>query len=547
MVTAHHRDAARIGAEVLQKGGNAVDAAVTSAFAIGVLLPVWSGIGGGGVMVVRLDEREGGAINFTMQAPALAGEDMYVLEEKRKINPVSRRFSFPAVRDNANTEGYTSIATPGALAGLCKALEKWGTIDLDQALQPAIELAEKGHLVGSTFVLELLDYSDVLTKHELSAKLFFPDNMPLKLGARLIQADYGKTLKKIAKEGKEVFYRGEIAELICHDIEKKGGFLRYEDMAQYEPVVYDSPLSISYHGFDISTVPGPCGGPTVLEILNILKNFDLSSMKPQDPDYLHILIEALKLSGVDRFTFLGDSAITGFPIEVLTTSDYGKSRAESINRNEAGQFEAGDPWRFSHLSKPENFPLPAGLSPDKGTTHISVVDKRRNAVSLTQTNQVFSGVLNPGVGVMMNSGMGWFCPIPGTVNSPKPRAWCLNNMAPVIVYKDGQVKLVAGASGGRQILSAMAQVIINYINFNMPLQAAVEAPRLHVETDDPMIDPRFGEDVTEELRRRCHNVFNAPEVFLLWPFGEPNGICVKGRNLFSGVSPLAKPGHGAGY
>lgn len=545
MVVAQHKAAAKIGVEVMQKGGNAIDAAVTTAFATGVLLPVWNGIGGGGMMVVHLESGGGGAIDFGMQAPGSAHPEMYELENELAVDGPSRRFSFPKVKDNANRDGYTAIAIPGTLAGLCTALEKWGTISLDQAIAPAAALARNGFPLPRTEALTMSDRHDLLARFEATRSIYLKNGSPLGVGAHFVQSDHADTLERIAANGPDELYGGETGARICDDVSRNGGYLTLEDLTQYRAIVHDRPLQTNYRDLTVSAVPGPCAGPTVVEILNILNAFDLRAMSTVDS--LHTLVEAVKLAAVDRFTYMGDPAIYGFPCDILAHPDYGQSRATCIDPAAATDFEAGDPWPFSDVDRPADFPAPAGVAPDDGTTHITTADANGNAVALTQTNLGFSGVVNPGVGVMMNNGMGWSCPVPGTVNSIAPRARALNNMTPVILHRDGQVVLALGASGGRRIWPAVVQMIVNRVDFGMSLQDAMEGPRIHVESDDPVVDPRWGDEVIDALKQRGHRVAFPPDEWVLWPFSEPNGIARNESEWKSGLTPMAKPAHAAGY
>lgn len=546
MVVAQHKLAAEVGLEVLKRGGNAVDAAVTTAFATGVVLPIWNGIGGGGVMVVHMDDGTGGAVDFGMQAPGLAHAEMYELEDTLDVQGPSRRFSWSKVKNNANVEGYTSIAIPGTLAGMAKALEKWGTIDLAQALAPAIKLAEEGFPLPKTEALAMADRFELLSRFETTAEVYLRNGAPLSPGAYFVQKEHTETLRRIARNGIDELYGGETGSLICDDIEKNGGYLRLSDLRQYEPIVHDHALTSEYRGLTVSGVPGPCGCTTAIEILNILGTLDIGSIKRDSAELVHILIEAVKLAGVDRFSFMGDPAIYGFPIDALANVDYGSERASAIDQSTASEFTAGDPWRYSNKPRPADFPNQAGSAPDDGTTHITTADSAGNMVSLTQTNLGFSGVINPGVGVMMNNAMGWSAPMPGTINSIAPHARALNNMTPLILSRDGRAVMAVGGSGGRRIWPAVVQTILNIVDFGMEPQEAFEYPRIHVESDDPVVDPRFGETI-DHLRSLGHRVSLPPEEFVLWPFSEPNGIVRKSDKLVSGLTPQTKPTHAAGY
>ena len=547
MVVAQHVTAAQIGVEVLRRGGNAVDSAVSTAFASGVLLPIWNGIGGGGLMTVHFDGGDGGTIDFGMQAPGLAHAEMYDLEDEQDVQGPSRRFSWMKVKNNANTEGYTSIAIPGTVAGLTTALEKWGTIDLDQAVAPAVKLARDGFPLPRAVALSLSERHALLSRFSTTAEVYLNRGSPLSPGSHFVQSEHAQTLERLGRLGASEFYGGETGARIAEDVEQNGGYLRLSDFEQYRPIVQEQALSATYRGLGISAVKGPCAGPTVLEILNILEQFDIAAMGYGTVDSLHTIIEAVKLSAVDRFSFMGDPAIYGFPIDVLAQPEYAVNRAMNIDSSMATVFSAGDPWSFIDSEKPCDFPGPAGASPDRGTTSLSVADKDGNMVSLTQTNLGFSGVVNPGVGVMMNNAMGWSAPMSGTVNSIAPFARALNNMTPMILHKKGQAVMAIGGSGGRRIWPAVAQVIVNRIDFGMGLQEAIEKPRIHVESDDPVVDRRFGYNLLNQLKRKGHNPEFPPKEFILWPFSEPNGIVLDGDHWKSGLNPQAKPTHAVGY
>ncbi len=541
MVTAQHPLAVHAGLQALEHGGNAVDAAVTAAFAIGVLQPLWNGIGGGGLIVFHPAHGLPSAIDYGMQLPGLSTPDMYELEDAPAADAFSHSFSIPPVRGAANQQGYRSVSIPGTVAGLAKALELWGTISLREALNPAIEFAEEGFEVEGNFVLATVDRAEVLLQFPETAAIYFPDGRPLKIGDRLRQPDHAETLKKIAIDGADAFYCGETARLISDDMEANGGFLRVSDFEQYEPIVHERAETANYRGHQVSTVPGPCGGPTVLEILKILENFDMPATQRGSADWLHLQVEATRLAAIDRFSYMGAKELSGFPISSLADPAYTRTRAVQIDMSRRGEHGPGDPWRALGLDRPADFPAPAGLMSDRGTIHLSIVDRDRNAVALTQTNMGYSGVVNPGVGVMLNNAMGWACPVPGTVNSIVPLGRALNNMSPVIISRNGEVEHTVGGSGGRRIWPAIAQVVSNVIDYGMSMQEALDAPRIHVESDDPMVDARFDHTALSELASKGHRVLSAPELYLLWPFTEANGIGIDGGVMRSGIGPGNKP------
>jgi gamma-glutamyltranspeptidase/glutathione hydrolase len=545
MVVAQHPLGARAGLEILAKGGNAVDAAVTTAFAMGVVQPLMNGIGGGGQMIVRLGNGAKGAVDYGMKAPLTASDDMYeVLPEPEALGTGTLRFSsrynWPQVRDNANLDGHTAIATPGTVAGLSAALARWGTMELKDAIAPAIELAEHGFTIGHHMSLALVTGRDKLLGFPGATSIFYPNGQPIATGERIVQTDHARTLRLIADGGPDAFYRGEPAQRIAEDAQANGARLSKEDFAAYEAVIHEQVIRTSYRDIEVLAVPGPGAAPTLIEILNILSNFDLRLLGHGNQDSLHVIAEAIKMAAVDRFSFLGDCAPDGGPADVLMDPEYAARRAAEISRL-AAETEPGDPWAHAGTVKPAGYPKPSGIVPDAGTTHITVVDTWGGAVSLTQTLHGYSGVVTPGVGAMMNNGMGWFYPGTGTVNSVAPGGRGLHNMVPVLLLQDGALRAALGASGGRRIWTAVLQAIVHYIDFEMSLQDAVQLPRIHVETDQILLDGRFGKQTRDALVRLGHNVMTATPRYDSAPFSEPNGICVDGGVYESAVYPVAKP------
>lgn len=545
MVVAQHPLGARAGLEVLAKGGNAVDAAVTTAFAMGVVQPLMNGIGGGGQMIVRLGGGTEGAVDYGMKAPLAASDDMYeLLPEPEALGAGTLRFStrynWPQVRGNAHLDGHSAIATPGTVAGLSAALARWGTMDLKDAIAPAIELAENGFVIGHHMSLALVNGRDKFLGFPGTTPIFYPNGQPIATGERLVQADYARTLRLIADGGPDAFYRGEPAQRIAEDAQASGARLSKEDFAAYEAVVYEQVLRTNYHNAEVLAVPGPGAAPTLIEILNILSNFDLRLLGYGNLDSLHVIAEAIKMAAVDRFSYLGDCAPDGGPVDVLMDPEYAAKRAAEIGRL-AAEAEPGDPWAHAGTAKPAGYPAPAGLGPDGGTTHLTVVDATGGAVSLTQTLHGYSGVVTPGVGAMMNNGMGWFYPGPGTVNSVSPGGRGLHNMVPVLLVQDGALRAALGASGGRRIWTAVVQAIVHYVDFEMALQEAVQTPRIHVETDRILLDGRFGTEIRDALIRMGHDVMTATPRYDSAPFSEPNGISFDGSEYESAVYPVAKP------
>ena len=549
MVTAQHPLGARIGVEVLQKGGNAVDAAVTTAFALGVLQPLMNGIGGVGNMVLHFADGDAKTVYYGARAPALARPDMYVLEAGQSeiwgggLN-LARSYAWPKVKDRANDRGHSSIAVPGAVAGLALALEKFGTIDLKDAVAPAIRLAEEGFAAGHHFTLALTADRETFLMFPGTAPVYYPGGYPIPVGGKFVQKDHARTLRLIARHGPAGFYKGEVAERLSEDCAKNGGTLRAADLAAYRAQILE-PIRGRYRTIELIGMPYLTAGTTVMEALHILDHFDLAKLGWGKPESLHLVAEAIRMAAADRYTFMGDHPDA--PLATLVDRDYAASRAEAISRRKRADPEPGDPWTFANRERPRNFPGPSRGNQDDGTTHITVVDSRRNAVALTQTNVGYSGVVTPGVGVMMNNAMSWFCQVPGTIGSIRSNAFGVNNMSPMVLLGRGRLKAALGASGGRRIWSAIVQAVVNHVDHGMSLQDALQSPRLHTETDDIMLDGRFGNATKAALKKKGHTITVVTPHYDRGPYSEPNGIAVSGRELKSAVYPVAKPTYAAGY
>ncbi|MBL8688799.1 MAG: gamma-glutamyltransferase [Rhodospirillaceae bacterium] len=549
MVTAQHPLGARIGVEVLQKGGNAVDAAVTTAFAMGVLQPLMNGIGGVGNMVLHFADGDAKTVYYGTKAPGLARPDMYELEAGQSeiwgggMN-LAKSYAWPKVKNRANDRGHSSIGVPGAVAGLCLALEKFGTIDLKDALKPAIRLAEDGFAVGHHFTLALVADRETFLMFPGTAPIYYPGGYAIPVGGKFVQKDHARTLRLIAKHGPAGFYKGEIAEMLSDDNAKNGGTLRAADLAAYKAQVLE-PIRGRYKNVDLIGMPYLTAGPTVMEALHILDHFDMKKIGWGKPESLHLVAEAIRMAGADRFTYMGDHPDA--PLDMLVDKDYAASRAEMISRKKRAEPLPGDPWAVAGRPRPKDFPGPARGGKDDGTTHLTVIDSKRNAVALTQTNVGYSGVVTPGVGVMMNNAMSWFCQVPGTINSVRGGAFGCNNMSPMILTGRGKLKAALGASGGRRIWSAIIQAVVNHVEHGMSLQDALQAPRIHTETDDVMLDGRFGSAAKAALEKKGHTVAVVTPHYDRGPYSEPNGIAISGRDLRSAVYPVAKPTYAAGY
>jgi gamma-glutamyltranspeptidase/glutathione hydrolase len=497
MVVAQEKLATQIGADILRKGGNAVDAAVATGFALAVSYPRAGNIGGGGFMVIHSAERgQDVAIDYRETAPGAATRDMF-LGVDGKPDPAKSR------------DSALAIGVPGTVAGLALALEKFGSgnFTLAQILKPAIDLARDGFLVADDTADTLPDMYRRMGHWPGQAKSFFrADGSPLHDGDRLIQSDLAATLAAISEQGPRGFYQGAVAEKLVKAVRGAGGIMTTDDLKSYQPVVR-APVRGSYRGYDIVSMPLPSSGGTVLvEILNILEGFPLAEMKQGSAASLHVMIEAMKRAYADRARYLGDPAFIDAPTNILLAKDYAAKQRASIDPARA------TPWADAVPAAPQR--------EGSNTTHYSVVDSRGNAVSNTYTLNFPYGVglVAEGTGVLLNNELDDFTAALGASNAfglvgfeanlPGPGKRPLSSMSPTIVLEDGKPVLVTGSPGGSRIITAVTQVIVDVIDYKMDIAAAVAAPRLHHQwlPEDVRFERGFSDDVLAELKAKGHKV-----------------------------------------
>ena len=492
MVVAQESRAARIGVEILDRGGNAVDAAVAVGFALAVTYPRAGNIGGGGFMVIHLDkDKHDIAIDYRETAPAAASPAMF-LDAKGEPD-------IEKSRDSA-----LAVGVPGTVAGLALAHQKYGSgkLSLADLIAPAIDLAAKGFPVKDDTADSLPRARERIARWRVPSPLLKDGGQPLQEGDRLIQFDLADTLRAIAQQGPRGFYEGSVAARIAAAVTKAGGIMTKDDLKHYQalerPVVRGS-----YRGFDIVSMPPPSsGGVHLIEMLNILEGYKLE----RGATSLHLMIEAMKRAYADRATFMGDPDAVAMPIKGLTSKSYAASLRASI----------GDRATPSADIKPGT---PADHE-GKNTTHFSVVDRDGNAVSNTYTLN-FSyglGLTADGTGVLLNNELDDFTAKPGasnafglvgfTANLPGPNKRPLSSMSPTIVLKDGKPFLVTGSPGGSRIITAVLQQVVNVIDFKMPVDQAVSAPRLHHQwqPDQVFAEPGFDPALLAALAARGHAI-----------------------------------------
>ncbi len=503
MVVASQEDAARAGLRMLETGGNAVDAAIATAFALAVSQPFSAGLGGGAFLLVR--ERDGSvhALDARETAPAAADRDMYVR---------------PGVPPRASLAGGLAVATPSFVRGLAQALEAWGTKSFADVLAPAIALAEDGVAIGPYHVrmLERLRKMGLEERFPETAKIQFPPpGEPIAVGWVLRQPDLGKTLRTLAERGPDAFYTGAIAKAIVKETRAQGGVLTLDDLMEYQPKLRE-PVRGRYRDLDIVSFPPPSsGGAILLEILNIVEGFDLADLGAQQPRAVHRVVEAMKLAFADRAVWLGDPDFVEVPVARLTSKDYAKELRARIEPPHFWQRLLPDGERAIDVEQP-------GLrADDSGTTHLSTTDSAGNAAALTMTiNTPFgSGITVPDTGIVLNNEMDDFSKAPGSpnvyglidergANSIAPRKRPLSSMTPTILSRDGEVFMVTGSPGGPRIITTTLHTILNVVDFEMDVQEAVAAPRYHHQwvPNKVYAEPEVPADVVAGLRERGHEV-----------------------------------------
>jgi gamma-glutamyltranspeptidase/glutathione hydrolase len=531
MVASAHPEASRIGKEILLKGGNAVDAAVATSFAISVLRPQSSGLGGGGFMLVYKDSKETKAFDFRERAPQKASATMYL--DKDQIKKISYKNK---IITNPSVNGHLAVATPGLVAGLIKAHDEYGILPLSLLIEPAIKIAEEGFEVYEELATACKEREDILSIYDDSAKIFLPQGKPLALGEKLRQTDLAWTLRQIASHKAQAFYDGSISEKLIEEIKSGGGIVSKDDLKNYEVKIRE-PLKARYRGHTIVSMPPPSsGGIHIIEMLNILSHFDLKSMGHDSVQKAHIMAETMKRAFADRALYLGDPDFVDIPMAKILSPKHSLALARTISLTQATPAHELNNSNFEGLESPS-------------TTHISVVDKNGMAVSTTQTiNYTFgSGVVARGTGIVLNDEMDDFSIKPNTpnvyglvgnkANAISAKKTMLSSMSPTLVFdNNNNLELVLGSPGGPRIINATLQTIVNFIDHDMSLADAVHSYRIHHQwlPDIITIEPHsLGRKNIKKLKDLGHN-FNT-----IKNIGDVQAIQVihKDKNIsFIGVS-----------
>ena len=473
MVVSQEAIASQVGADILEAGGNAIDAAVATGFALAVTLPRAGNLGGGGFMMLYLaEENKTIAIDYREMAPLSADRDMF-LNSKGNVDNEKARFS------------AQSSGVPGTVAGLLHALEQYGTLSISEALKPAIKLAGQGFKINYDLSDSLRLSSKRLHKHDASKNYFYKADGKYYLpGELLVQKDLSSTLKRIAEQGNSGFYKGKTAELIVQQMQRSGGLISQQDLANYK-VVEREPVCGPYRQYSLCAMPPPSsGGIHLIQMLNILENFDLKQMGHNSAAYIHHLIESMRSAYADRSLYLGDPDFTPVPTKQLIDKAYARSLSTQINSNKSRRsqdvYPGLDKWVTSQPNESEE------------TTHYSTWDKQGNVVSNTYTlNFAYgSGIAVEGAGFLLNNEMDDFSAKPGsangygliggTANAIQPKKRPLSSMTPTILFDSNNNPILAtGTPGGSTIITIVMQMILNTIEFNMGIAEATAASRIH--------------------------------------------------------------------
>ncbi len=538
MVATKDIEATRAGLQMLELGGNAIDAAVAACLAVGVVEPASSGIGGGGYLVYQVGE-QGGVIGFPMKGPLAAKPDMYELTGEAATGS----FGWPGVVDDANIEGFQSIATPGAVGGLCEAHRRFGKLPLSEVVAPAVRLARDGFSPNPFGLYQISGMGGMLLRYDELRRVIMPGgNMP---GGDVVdrvvlkQPDLANVLEAIGKGGADAFYKGDVASAIAADIRGNGGILSEDDMARYKPIVWDGGLEFKYRDCTVRVPPYACAGTTSAMTLKLLDGFDVAAMGHNSADMLHAYISCARLAYADRFQYLADPAFADVPWDGLLSDAYTARRRATIGDVAPAAYEAGDPW-VEEGRQPKSV-LPASRpAVDNGTTHLCAIDGEGNAVSITNTimSGFGSGIIPKGTGVIMNNGMMWFDPVPGRINSIAPGRLPLNNMTPALVMDSEGVRMAVGASGGRRITNCVTQQIVKVLDFGMGPQLAIDSPRVDCSTPYTSIDPRLDAEAQAGLIAKGHALKPIQEKFIqagFTSFASPVAIVRGGDGVRAGV------------
>ena len=522
MVVTQHYLASEVGVAILNKGGNAYDATIAVAFALAVVLPRAGNIGGGGFTVLYNSSDESfQSLDYREKAPLAASKNMYLDKNGDVIS-------------NLSTLGYKAIAVPGTVDGMWELHKKYGSMDWKELIVPSIKLAKEGFKVSPLMADTLNRNYKSLSKFSETKKIFFQEN-PVKFNSLLIQKDLAKTLEKISNNGRNGFYKGDVAQKIVADMKRNDGLITFDDLENYKSK-WRKPLIRKYKNFEVITMPPPSsGGLHLIQMLNILENFDLKSMKHNSPSYVLLLNEVMKYAYADRSQYLGDPDYVDVPVNKLISKDYAESISKKITIDSVTQSDDIKAGMYIDLESDE-------------TTHFSIADKYGNLVSTTYTlNSSFgSKVVIAKTGILMNNEMDDFSSAPGVpnqfgllggkFNEIQPSKRPLSSMTPTIVFKNNSPFLILGTPGGSRIITAVLQNFLNIAEFEMNLADSINKPRVHQQwyPDLLFLEKGFDELHAEKITEL------GQEVYFMDPGTALESIMIE-NNYFYGYGDTRRP------
>ena len=531
MVVSAYPHASRAGAEVLRLGGNAVDAAIATGFALAVTHPVAGNIGGGGFMVIRFPDGSSTVMDFREKAPLRAHPEMFLDEDGEYSYQIHHR-------------SHLAVGVPGTVAGFAQAHEKYGSAAWAGLVEPAVGLSRDGFPVSERLANSLSGRLEAFRDYPATFAQFYRDGEPYAPGDTLVQADLAATLERIRDQGRAGFYAGETARLLAEEMERGGGWITEEDLARYRAVERE-PVRGTYRGYDIvSMAPPSSGGTALVEMLNVLEGFDVAAMGANSPAHAHHLIEAMRRAFRDRATHLADADFSDVPVARLTSKEYAAEIRATIQADAASVSNPGDVagepgWESSE------------------TTHYSVVDGNGMAVSVTYTLEGGYGsyITVPGAGFLLNNEMGDFNARPGLTtergligtepNLARPEQRMLSSMTPTVLARDGELVAVIGSPGGRTIINTVLQIVVNVADFGMSPGDAVVAKRLHHQwlPDVARLEEGYmGEEDAATLAAMGHEI--------MWSGRQGIAHCIfvgEGGGLVGVPDPRDSDGTAAGY
>ena len=566
MVVTECVEAADAGLDIFEKGGNAVDVAVATAFASCTCEPAMASLGGGGAALIYVAEEDRTvAIEFEGRLSKSATEDMFVDDLLPLGVDPHPSFGWRGTRNNVGWMGYRSLGVPGQVAGLCEILERFGSMSLEEVIAPAVRICEEGYEINKYYALMIGSNMKLLEQYPPINELLLPGGYPPIPASQydnptiIMQKELAETLRKIAQRGAAAFYRGDIVKDIVADTVPHGSIVTLQDYADYQPKWYDEGLKGTYRGYELVCMPEVFGGIQVLQTLNLLEGFDIPSLKHNSVHYLHLLAECFRRAWVDRFRYMGDPEFEEIPIQGLVSKLYSEEMRQFLNLERApDEIKPGNPWRFQgdgQMPEKERSLGPRGAG--RNTTHLCTMDKEGNMVSMVQTLGGGFGAytMSGSTGVILRNHTNLFNPEPGTSNSIGPWKRPSSHDSLTLLFKDGKPLLTIGAPGGRRVITSVVQCLVNVIDYRMGIQEAIASPRIHIEGSDPKVpegkldkniyaDARIDSETTEELMRRGHEITS----LLDGDFALPIGIMRdESSNTLHGGVTVPVPATAAGF